>query len=111
MFISSLSGSGIVINLVDSEESMETCRAIEKHFGKTIYAINEEDLNDFEIIDIDSKWVQSVAVCRLWELILRRILVTDQLTRSLFRFSKKYFADKNRRLFCQQEHLKSWNCE
>ncbi|XP_068152329.1 DEAD-box helicase Dbp80 [Drosophila tropicalis] len=38
--------SGIAINLVDSEKSMEVCRAIEKHFKKDIEFLNTDNADD-----------------------------------------------------------------
>lgn len=42
--------SGIAINLVDSPESMEICKAIEAHFGKKINYLDAEDSDEIEKI-------------------------------------------------------------
>lgn len=42
--------NGIAINLVDSEKSMEICRAIENHFKKTIKELNADNTEEIEKI-------------------------------------------------------------
>lgn len=42
--------NGIAINLVDSEKSMEVCRAIEKHFQKKIHLLDADDSDEIEKI-------------------------------------------------------------
>lgn len=42
--------NGIAINLVDTEKSMDICRAIEKHFGKKIHHLDTEDCDAIETI-------------------------------------------------------------
>ncbi|CAG9854297.1 unnamed protein product [Phyllotreta striolata] len=42
--------SGIAINLIDSEETMNICRAIENHFGKKIQLLDAEDSDEIEKI-------------------------------------------------------------
>lgn len=42
--------NGIAINLVESEKSMEVCRAIEKHFQKRIHLLDAEDSDEIEKI-------------------------------------------------------------
>ncbi|XP_075155168.1 putative ATP-dependent RNA helicase Dbp80 [Haematobia irritans] len=42
--------NGIAINLVDSEKSMDICRAIENHFKKTIKELNADNTEEIERI-------------------------------------------------------------
>lgn len=42
--------SGVAINLIDNEKSMEICRTIEKHFQKRIYLLDAEDSDEIEKI-------------------------------------------------------------
>lgn len=44
--------SGIAINLVDGEQSMNICKEIEAHFGKKIYPLNTDDVDEIEKIGI-----------------------------------------------------------
>ncbi|XP_056633594.1 DEAD-box helicase Dbp80 [Diorhabda sublineata] len=40
--------NGIAINLIDSQKSMEICKAIEKHFERKIHFLNIEDSDEIE---------------------------------------------------------------
>lgn len=42
--------NGIAINLVDSEKSMDICRAIEAHFRKKIHFLDAENVEEIEKI-------------------------------------------------------------
>lgn len=44
--------SGIAINLVDGDQSMDICREIEAHFGKKIHPLNTDDVDEIEKIGI-----------------------------------------------------------
>lgn len=41
---------GIAINLVDTDKSMDICKAIEKHFGNTIQLLDARDCDEIEKI-------------------------------------------------------------
>lgn len=43
---------GIAVNLIDSDESMQICRDIEKHFGRQISMINIDDPEEVEKIQV-----------------------------------------------------------
>lgn len=42
--------SGLAINLVDSENTMDVCRSIEQHFGKKIAKLDAENCDEIELI-------------------------------------------------------------
>lgn len=42
--------NGIAINLIDSQEAMDICLAIEKHFNRKIKYLNAEDSDEIEKI-------------------------------------------------------------
>lgn len=42
---------GFVINYFDSEQSVEACEKLEKHFGQEIHILETEDLSEYEMIN------------------------------------------------------------